>query len=166
MMLNFSHFPSLPPPITTIVLSSSQPTIPFGACPPGTPGINKSACFEPTSESALESSLTSKCAEANEYVSENALGKKGIFPRNPHFCDWTPSLALVSGSTGFEFAIEGRSKICSVDLSDVAATWWLLGEILMEKIVAVSTPRRNSAILALLAIENTRTKVPCELSAQ
>lgn len=50
--------------------------------------------------------------------------------------------------------------MCSVDLSDVTARSWLLGEMEREKILAGSTPRRSSAIRAQLLVAKTRTRVP------
>ena len=52
------------------------------------------------------------------------------------------------------------SKMCRVDLSEVAATRVLLGDIPMEKMAAWSTPRRNSAMGVLLLVRKTRIRVP------
>ena len=111
---------------------------------------------EPLSDAVDELSLLSNRTEAKEYVSEKALGINGIFPRKPHLWPIDGSdEALESKTVTF-----GRSKICSVDLSEVAARKLLSGEILIEKTVAGSTPRRSSAILAQLLVENTFTSVP------
>lgn len=58
----------------------------------------------------------------------------------------------------------GRSKTCSVDLSEVTARMLEFGEMAMLKIYAGSTPRRSSAILVQLAVENTRINVPVSLA--
>ena len=55
---------------------------------------------------------------------------------------------------------DGRSKRCSVDLSDVTARTELLGEMARLKMKAGSTPRRYSARRVQLAVEKTRIRVP------
>jgi hypothetical protein len=50
--------------------------------------------------------------------------------------------------------------MCRVDLSDVTASSWPEGAMAREYMVAWSTPRLNSAILAQLLVEKTRTNVP------
>lgn len=47
-----------------------------------------------------------------------------------------------------------------VDLSDVTASSWELGEMAREKIEAWSTPRRSSAMRAQLVVVKRRTNVP------
>ena len=130
--MNFSQRPSRPAPITTIVYSFNHPIIPFTGWPPGMPGIGLEACTPVKDCIGPGLSPVSKGAEANEYLSENTRGTKGIFPRRPHF--WfeaslfPPSdpVLLVVGrclvpelDTSLE---DGRSNTCSVDLSDVTAT--------------------------------------------
>lgn len=96
----------------------------------------------------------------------------------PHFCLLSSGLELGKGmappppievnllvlsSVDFrrgDLVVEGMSKICSVDLSDVTASSWLFGEMDMENILAGSIPRRSSAIRAQLLVAKTRTRVP------
>lgn len=94
-------------------------------------------------------------------MSEKTLGSKGILPRIPHFW-FTPSSEYEDGDWLRRDNVRGcgRSKICNVDLSDVTAKYVFEGEMAREKIMAWSTPRRNSAIFAQFLVENTRTKVP------
>lgn len=107
------------------------------------------------------SSPISKWALAKEYISEKTLGSKGIWPSMPHF--WlAPSWGYEDGDWLRRDNVRGcgRSKTCNVDLSDVTAKYVFEGEMASENIMAWSTPRRNSAILAQLLVEKTRIKVP------
>lgn len=106
---NFSHRPSLPAPMTSNVQSSTHPTTPFLAFPPGIPGIGR---LDPTPNkdvSVGSSSSISMCAEAKEYASEKTRGRRGILPNNPHF--WLLLLFGLLGSVAevvLEYGLEGR----------------------------------------------------------
>ena len=149
---NFSHRPSLPDPITSNVCSSIQPMTPLGGRP-----SDELGCVDP----AFTSSPISKCALATEYTSENTRGRRGSFPRMPHF--WlVPSSVTEAGDwlRRTRWWGWGISKICRVDLSDVTASREFDGENERENITAWSTPRRSSASFVQFAEANTLIRVP------
>ena len=111
-------------------------------------------------------------------MSEKTRGRRGILLKIPHFCLLPSSTLPLMERLGElrwcllgdmdplrEYGLVlGRSKMCSVDLSEVTARRELLGEMAIEKITAGSTPLRNSPIRAQLPVENTRMSVPVSLA--
>jgi len=167
-MMNLSHLLSRPAPITMRLWSLFHPITPLAGRKSESPGA-----LRRVEDPEVGSSPISKWAEAKEYTSENTLGSNGIRPKTPHF--WLgsaskPGLPPPPWDVNLRFAFVasvliglegcGMSNTWRVDLSDVTASIWPDGAIATEYIVAWSTPRRSSAILAQLLVANTRTRVP------
>lgn len=85
--------------------------------------------------------------------------------RLPDFEDETPidleveCLDFVLSVASSSFCRRGMSKICRVDLSEVAAMWDPDGEKASEKMIARSTPLLNSQTLAP-SVDQTLISVP------
>ena len=118
-------------------------------------------------------------------MSLKTRGRRGSLERRPHLLlgggsseeedvggfegDWERRLSEVAAAAvvperyfagGRVSEVDGRSKRCRVDLSDVTARMELLGEMARLKMKAGSTPRRYSARRVQFAVEKTRIRVP------
>jgi hypothetical protein len=153
-MLNRSQRASCPAPKMRIVLSSNHPSRPFVGRPPGTPGIPAPSVADfICGPHVVGSSPISNLTDAVGYVSENWRGRSGTLDSMPYLC------CLGSADCALP-----RSKMCSVDLSDVTASVVPEGEKASEKMAAGSTPRRNSASLVQDGKDQRRMMVPCSRS--